>query len=107
MSEKKAHPVQLPRALSQSIGDTAYRLDRSLSWCVQRAWDYAGKSIADKRDDADAAYHALAGTDPKQVAHTFFFPVTMLAAIESEAERCGESFSWAIQRAWALAHKEL
>lgn len=107
MSEKKAHPVQLPRAISQSIGDAAYRLDRSLSWCVQRAWDYAGNKIADQREEADQIYQALTGGDSKQVAHSFFFPVAMLAAIESEAERCGESFSWAVQRAWCLAHKEL
>ena len=107
MSEKKAHPVQLPRALSRSIGDAAYRLDRSLSWCVQRAWDYAGKSIADKRDAADKLFAEMTDGDTKQVAHTFYFPAPMLAAIEAEAERCGESFSWAIQRAWCLAHSEL
>lgn len=107
MSEKKAHPVKLPRAMSRSIGDTAYRLDRSLSWCVQRAWDYAGKTLAEKRDEADAAYTTLVGEDDKQVSHTFFFPVTMLASIEAEAERCGETFSWAVQRAWCLAHQDL
>lgn len=63
-SDKRKQSLYFPEAMLQEIKDEAARLDRSLSWVVQRAWKLARleikkipsvNDIGDDDDDADTA----------------------------------------------------
>ncbi len=57
-SDKRKQSLYFPEAMLQEIKDEAARLDRSLSWVVQRAWKMARMdikkipSVNDVDDDA-------------------------------------------------------
>ncbi len=59
-SDKRKQSLYFPEAMLQEIKDEAARLDRSLSWVVQRAWKMARldikkiPSVNDVEDDAEA-----------------------------------------------------
>ncbi len=59
-SDKRKQSLYFPEAMLQEIKDEAARLDRSLSWVVQRAWKMARleikkiPSVNDIGDDEDA-----------------------------------------------------
>lgn len=44
-SDKRKQSLYFPEAMLQEIKDEAARLDRSLSWVVQRAWKMARAEI--------------------------------------------------------------
>jgi len=44
-SDKRKQSLYFPEAMLQEIKDEAARLDRSLSWVVQRAWKLARLEI--------------------------------------------------------------
>jgi uncharacterized small protein (TIGR04563 family) len=44
-SDKRKQSLYFPEAMLQEIKDEAMRLDRSLSWIVQRAWKLARPEI--------------------------------------------------------------
>jgi uncharacterized small protein (TIGR04563 family) len=44
-SDKRKQSLYFPEAMLQEIKDEAARLDRSLSWIVQRAWKLARLEI--------------------------------------------------------------
>lgn len=44
-SDKRKQSLYFPEAMLQEIKDEAARLDRSLSWIVQRAWKLARTEI--------------------------------------------------------------
>ncbi|MEN9581775.1 MAG: hypothetical protein RJA70_4784 [Pseudomonadota bacterium] len=44
-SDKRKQSLYFPEAMLQEIKDEAARLDRSLSWIVQRAWKIARLEI--------------------------------------------------------------
>ena len=44
-SDKRKQSLYFPEAMLQEIKDEAARLDRSLSWIVQRAWKIARAEI--------------------------------------------------------------
>ncbi len=58
-SDKRKQSLYFPEAMLQEIKDEAARLDRSLSWVVQRAWKIARleikriPSVNDIGDDED------------------------------------------------------
>jgi uncharacterized small protein (TIGR04563 family) len=58
-SDKRKQSLYFPEAMLQEIKDEAARLDRSLSWVVQRAWKLARldvkkiPSVNDIADDED------------------------------------------------------
>ena len=60
-SDKRKQSLYFPEAMLQEIKDEAARLDRSLSWVVQRAWKMARleikkiPSVNDISDDEDEA----------------------------------------------------
>ncbi|HMR06521.1 MAG TPA: TIGR04563 family protein [Polyangiaceae bacterium] len=63
-SDKRKQSLYFPEAMLQEIKDEAARLDRSLSWVVQRAWKLARleikkipsvNDIGDDDDDSDAS----------------------------------------------------
>ena len=45
MSDKRKQSLYFPDEMLKEIGDEAARLDRSLSWVVQRAWKMAKADI--------------------------------------------------------------
>ncbi|HEY6556424.1 MAG TPA: TIGR04563 family protein [Polyangiaceae bacterium] len=59
-SDKRKQSLYFPEAMLQEIKDEAARLDRSLSWVVQRAWKMARleirkiPSVNDIADDEEA-----------------------------------------------------
>lgn len=62
-SDKRKQSLYFPEAMLQEIKDEAARLDRSLSWVVQRAWKMARleikripsvNDIGDAEDDSDS-----------------------------------------------------
>jgi uncharacterized small protein (TIGR04563 family) len=59
-SDKRKQSLYFPETMLQEIKDEAARLDRSLSWVVQRAWKLARleikkiPSVNDVGDDDDA-----------------------------------------------------
>jgi len=60
-SDKRKQSLYFPESMLQEIKDEAARLDRSLSWVVQRAWKMARleikkiPSVNDVEDDAEEA----------------------------------------------------
>jgi len=59
-SDKRKQSLYFPEIMLQEIKDEAARLDRSLSWVVQRAWKLARTEIrkipsVNDVDDDDAA----------------------------------------------------
>jgi uncharacterized small protein (TIGR04563 family) len=55
-SDKRKQSLYFPESMLQEIKDEAARLDRSLSWNVQRAWKIARleiKNIPSVNDNAD------------------------------------------------------
>ena len=60
-TDKRKQSLYFPESMLQEIKDEAARLDRSLSWVVQRAWKLARleikklPSVNDVADDDDAA----------------------------------------------------
>ena len=61
-SDKRKQSLYFPESMLQEIKDEAARLDRSLSWIVQRAWKIARleikkipsvNDIADDEEEAD------------------------------------------------------
>ena len=58
-TDKRKQSLYFPEAMLQEIKDEAARLDRSLSWVVQRAWKIARleikriPSVNDISDDDD------------------------------------------------------
>lgn len=59
-SDKRKQSLYFPESMLQEIKDEAARLDRSLSWIVQRAWKIARleikkiPSVNDIADDEEA-----------------------------------------------------
>ena len=62
-SDKRKQSLYFPEAMLQEIKDEAARLDRSLSWIVQRAWKMARleikkipsvNDIGDEDDDSNS-----------------------------------------------------
>lgn len=63
-SDKRKQSLYFPESMLQEIKDEAARLDRSLSWIVQRAWKIARleikkiPSVNDVPDDEDEVNEA-------------------------------------------------
>lgn len=101
MSDKVEQALYWPEPMLQEIKEHAARLDKSLSWCVQRAWALARAHVTSlgpaDHDDLPARY---TGEKCKQ---TLFFPSEMLLEIKDTAQRLDRSLSWVVGRAWAFA----
>lgn len=106
MSEAREQALDLPEAVMDDLLQAAARHDRSVSWCVQRAWalarDALGQSGPQALALADAAAEAPTGR------HNFhvLLPAAMLREIAAEAERLDSSLSSVVRSAWSLAAPE-
>jgi uncharacterized small protein (TIGR04563 family) len=100
-------PLSLPEPMLEHIRNDAARKDRSLSWCVQKAWAAASAELRALEpalshplaEETYRARYAEGGTRRR----TFFFPKGMAAEITAESQRQARSPSWLLQRAWCLA----
>lgn len=96
-----------PESMLEHIKSEAARTDRSLSWCVQRAWQSTRDEIAalgpgKAHAGAEATCRErFAGEDTRQT--TLFFPADMAKEIGAAAARQGLSESRLLQSAWCLA----
>jgi uncharacterized small protein (TIGR04563 family) len=111
-SEKIEQRVHLPMAMHQDLVKQAQRLDRSLSWCAQRAWTIARTEISKVDDEHPIAQHVFAAryasNDTNQNhKQMLFFPSDMLAEIKAQAEQQNRSISWLVQHAWCIAASEI
>jgi uncharacterized small protein (TIGR04563 family) len=84
----------------------AFRLDRSLSWVVQRSWTLARDQIQSLKSRDDASDTGLQSEQSK-VKQTLYFPDAMLVQMRSEATRLDCSMSWLVHVAVGLARSEL
>jgi len=100
MNDMRTQTLYFPEAMLADIQTEALRLDTSLSWIVQQAWDIAGTRIEQDLDEAAA----FGGEKRMQ---SIFFPEEMLAMIQSEAQRLDRSLSWVVQRAYRHARAEI
>jgi uncharacterized small protein (TIGR04563 family) len=50
-AEKRTQSIYLPTEMLDEIVAEAARLDRSVSWIVQRAWMFARRAVADIEDE--------------------------------------------------------
>ena len=102
-----------PERMLVEMKDQGYRLDKSISWCVQRAWKLACVEIAALPARAepgpiDAAYAARYESPASNVRkQTLFLTEDVARAVEAEALRLDRANSWVLQRAWCLALAEI
>jgi uncharacterized small protein (TIGR04563 family) len=113
-SEKAEQVTFWPSDMLEDLTKHAQRLDRSLSWCAQRAWTIARAELSEPLVDGepsrakeilDARYASGAESTPRK--QTLFFPPDMLAEIKTAAKQRDRSISWLMQRAWCLAVSEI
>ena len=112
MTDKIEQTLYFPEPMLDHIQREAARLDRSMSWCAQKAWMIAGTRVAALAPGAsdEAAVKVARRLFPEpsdKRRQTLFFPRAMLEQIATEAERQDRSFSWLVQHAYCLAVEEL
>lgn len=105
-------PLYFPEPMLDHIQREAARLDRSLSWCVQKAWTIAGARVSGLEpggsdEQAQAVASRLFPEPNQKRKQTLFFPVPMADEIAAAAERQDRSFSWLVQQAYCLAVDEM
>lgn len=122
MSDKVEQALYFPETMLQAIKDEGARLDRSLSWCVQRAWKISKTAVtalpsvpegaeelpsSPALDAAVDLMNQLYSSDGIKRKQTLYFPEPMLVEIKAEATRMDRSLSWVTQIAWCLAEDEI
>jgi uncharacterized small protein (TIGR04563 family) len=122
MSEKLEQALYFPETMLDALKETGARLDRSLSWCAQKAWTLSratfskapsavegaealptSPELAAAREQLQARY----SSDGAKRKQTLFFPEEMLAEMKAEAARLDRSLSWLVQTAWCIAEGEI
>ena len=111
-SKKIEQGITMPEPMLHDLVKQAQRLDRSLSWCAQRAWAIARSEIAKVEGEHPIAQRVFdtryASNDAEQHRkQMLFFPADMLAEMKAQAERQDRSISWLLQRAWCFAASEI
>jgi hypothetical protein len=89
--------VMLPPATVASIAAQAKRLERTESWCVERAWKIAGS------DSTEVDARAASGG----VSQRFFLRSATAREIRAASERLHVSPDEIVARAWANAEKRI
>jgi uncharacterized small protein (TIGR04563 family) len=105
--ETREQALYFPVPVVDVLQREAARLDRSVSWCLQRAWTRARGQIAalPSAPQVDGTEAAAAPVEKRK--RTIFFPVSMLREIREEAARLDRSLSWVVGRAWEIAAPEI
>ena len=105
MSDKREQALYFPETMLRELQQHAARLDRSMSWVAQKAWEHACAHIR------EASYEEISTLRPKGVAmkdnrkQTLFFPEDMLEQIQDEAMRIDSSLSFLVQAAYTYARE--
>lgn len=108
MSEQiREQALYFPAAIVDVLQREAARLDRSLSWCLQRAWTRARAQIAALPAAGQGDVDEAVGPPVEKRKRTILFPASMLREIQEEAGRLDRSLSWVVVRAWELAAPEI
>lgn len=122
MSEKLEQALYFPETMLDALKETGARLDRSLSWCAQKAWLLSRATVSKfptavegadelpsspELDAAKELLRARYSSDGDKRKQTLFFPEEMLTEIKEEAARLDRSRSWVVQIAWCLAENEI
>lgn len=111
--ETREQALYFPVPVVDVLQREAARLDRSVSWCLQRAWTRARRQIAalPAAPQGDAAAQVggteVAAAPVEKRKRTIFFPESMLREIREEAARLDRSLSWVVGRAWEIAAPEI
>lgn len=112
--EKVQQTIVWQSALLSDLTKQAQRLDRSLSWCAQRAWMIARAEMSkldatSKHPKAQSTLDTryVSGGVGKQQKQVLYFPVEMVAEMKAAAERQDRSISWLMQHAWCFAVSEI
>jgi len=101
--ERFEHALYFPEPMLDEIQDEATRLDKSMSWIVQKAWVLTREVIARTPDrDAAAALRSEPVVSTKR-RQTLYYPGEMLVEMEAEATRFDSSMSWVMQLALELS----
>jgi uncharacterized small protein (TIGR04563 family) len=110
-SEKNEQRILMPEPMLQEIVRHAQRLDRSLSWCAQRAWRIARadifKLVGDRKMQQTSGTRYSAVDTSRNLKQTLFFPLEMLDEIRTQAKRQDRTISSVMQQAWHLAISEI
>ncbi len=110
-SEKIEQRIIMPKPMHQEIVRHAQRLDRSLSWCAQRAWRIARTDIfkiaGDRKMPRSSGTRYSAADASNNLRQTLFFPLEMLDEIREQAKRQDRTISSVMQQAWCLAVSEI
>jgi uncharacterized small protein (TIGR04563 family) len=104
--DKVEQSLYWPRPILEHLQTEAARLDRSISWVVQRSWTLSRERIEGFKSRDDASAVELHAASPK-VKQTLYFPRAMLVQIQDEAARLDCSMSWLAQVAVDLACQEI
>lgn len=81
----------------EEIRAHALRMDRSLSWVVQAAWQQAQERLQALEPDE------VPETEPGREAQTVYFPIDALEEIDAMADRLDCSRSRVVDLAWGIA----
>lgn len=100
-----------PEAMLVEMQQHGARLDKSLSWCAQKAWLLSRDQLrsqsaqaSDTQAEATWARYETTGEGPtNKTRQAVVFPADMLSEIQKEAQRRDRSLSWLMQRAWCIA----
>lgn len=108
MSEAKREQVlYFPATVVEVLLREAARLDRSVSWCLQRAWTGARAQIVAITPEALADEGEAPASPGEKRQRAIWFPESMLQEIREEAARLDRSLSFVVGRAWQLAAPEI
>jgi hypothetical protein len=103
--QKYEHPLEWTEPMFELVQKHAVRFDRSLSFIVQTAWKVKYPVVA--ASDRDTLAASLRSFDGKKVKQGLFFMGSMILQFGEQAARVGESESFVVQAAVALAIPEL
>jgi len=103
--DRLARAFQLPTSMIDEILGHAARLDRSLSWVIQRSWAEATEAI--DALEAKGAAAAMGDSSVKKRRQVFHFPTRVLITVEQQASRLDLSHSSVLSLAWTYGRDAL
>jgi uncharacterized small protein (TIGR04563 family) len=106
-TEKIEQPLYWPEALLAFARAEARRLDRTISWLVQRAWKLASGRIRGIPSTEQAKGHTVSLVDTPKSKMNLFIPADMLEEMKAEAARFDRSMSWLVNLTLTLARPDL
>lgn len=91
--DQRKQSLYLPSQLLEEANETAQRKDRSLSWVVRDAWEQAREYLIQGKLSQNPY------TRDRQ-RRSIYFPLEMIAEIQSVGDNHRRSVSWLVTQAW-------